>query len=90
MLILCASSSNIKAKSLFTLWKLGSANWFKFGFGANNSGFDRYLFQLVVLLKPGFNCYNNFAYLELIKSLQEHKVLFLVIANVAPGFAASV
>ena len=28
---------------------------------ANNSGFDRYLFQLIVLLKPDFNCDNNFA-----------------------------
>ena len=28
---------------------------------ANNSGFDRYLFQLIVLLKPDFNCGNNFA-----------------------------
>ena len=33
---------------------------FKFAFHANNSGFDRYLFQLIVLLKPDFNCGNNF------------------------------
>ena len=26
-----------------------------------NSGFDKYLFQLIVLLKPDLNCVNNFA-----------------------------
>ena len=26
-----------------------------------DSGFARYLFQLIVLLKPDFNCSNNFA-----------------------------
>ena len=61
MLAFCVSFSNAKAKSLFTSWKLGSTKWFKFGFRLNNSGFDRYLFQLIVLLKPDFNCDNNFA-----------------------------
>ena len=28
----------------------------KIGFCANNSGFDKYLFQLITLLKPDFNC----------------------------------
>ena len=31
------------------------------GFCANNSGFDKYLFQLITLLKPDFSCCNNFA-----------------------------
>ena len=38
------------------LVKLGSTKWLKFGFRANNSGFDQYLFQLITLLKPYFNC----------------------------------
>ena len=31
-----------------------------FGFCANNSDFDGYLFELIILLKPDFNCCNNF------------------------------
>ena len=61
MLVLCASFSNTKTKSLVTPWKLGSIKWFKFAFSANNSGFGRYLFQLFVILKPDFNCGNNYA-----------------------------
>ena len=61
MLVLCGSFSNAKTKGLFTSWKFGSTKWFKFGFSANNSGFDRYLFELIVLLKPEFNVGNNFA-----------------------------
>ena len=56
-----SSCSNAKTKSLFTPWKLGSIKWFKFSFCANNSGFDKYLFQIIVLWKPDFNCGNNFA-----------------------------
>ena len=41
--------------------KLGSTKWFKFSFCANNDGFDRHLLQMIVLLKPDFNCGNNFA-----------------------------
>ena len=61
MLVLCASFSNATTKTLFTPWKLGSTKWLKFGFFANNSGFDRYSFQLIVVLKPDFNCISNFA-----------------------------
>ena len=61
MLVLGASFSNAKTKSLITIWKLGSTKWFEFGFLLNNSGFDRYLFQLIVLLKPDFSCHNKFA-----------------------------
>ena len=50
----------LKKKSLFTPGKLGSTKWFKFGFCVNNSGFHRYLFQLIVLLKIDFNFGNNF------------------------------
>ena len=46
-------------------WKvylfLESLAQLKFRFLANNSGFAWYLlFQLIVLLKPDFNCGNNF------------------------------
>ena len=61
LLIFCASSSNDKTKSLLTPWKLGSIKWFKFGFYCSSSGFGKYLFQLIVLLKPDFNYGNNFA-----------------------------
>ena len=37
------------------------AQLFKFAFSANNSRFAKYLFQLIVLLKPDFNCGNNVA-----------------------------
>ena len=60
MLILWSSSSNAKTKRLFIPWKLGPIKWFKFAFCANNSGFTKYLFQLIVLLKPDFDCGNNF------------------------------
>ena len=43
-------------KILFILRKLGSIKRLTFGFCANNSGFDKYLFQLVTLLNPDFNC----------------------------------
>ena len=61
MIVLCVSSSNVKTKSLLAPWKLGSTKWFKFEFCATNSGLDRYLFQLIVLLKPDFNCGYKFA-----------------------------
>ena len=61
LLVLSASFSNRKTRNLFTPWKLGSTKWFKFGFCSNNSGFDRYLFQLTVLLKRDFNWGNTFA-----------------------------
>ena len=51
----------LKQKSLFTPWILGSNKWFKFGFWGNNSGFGRYLFQVIVFLKPDFKCGNYFA-----------------------------
>ena len=47
---------SMKTKSLFTPLKLDSIKWLRFGFCANNSGFDKYLFQLIALLKPDFNC----------------------------------
>ena len=43
----------VDQKSFFGMLKL------KFAFCANNSGFDRYLFQLIVLLKADFNCGNT-------------------------------
>ena len=44
----------IKQKSLFTSSKHGSITKSKYKF-------DWYLFQLIVLLKPEFNCCNSFA-----------------------------
>ena len=53
--MLFAHPWNSKTKSLFSPWKLSTTKQFKFGFCANNAGFDRYLLQLIVLLKPDFN-----------------------------------
>ena len=47
--------------------------------------FDRYLFQLIVLLKPDFNCWNCFTYLELIKLQPEHKVLYQLLQMLVPN-----
>ena len=33
---------------IFTPWKLDPTKWFNFGFCADNSDFDRHLFQLIV------------------------------------------
>ena len=55
------SSSNAITKSPFTPWKLGSVKWFKFGYCGSSSGLGKYLFQLIVLLKPDFNSSNDFA-----------------------------
>ena len=46
-----------KAKSLFTPSKLGSV---EYGFCLSVDTFDRYLFQLIALLKPDFSCSNIF------------------------------
>ena len=53
------SFSNVELKSLLTPWKLSSTKWFRFGFCANNYGFDNYLFQLITLLKPDYNCWSS-------------------------------
>ena len=45
----------------FDICKLGPTKWFKFGSCSNNSGFARFLFQWILLLKLDFNCGNNFA-----------------------------
>ena len=50
-----------KTKSLFTPWKHGSIKKSKYIFGDFIDTFDWYLFQLIVLLKPDFNCCNSFA-----------------------------
>ena len=55
MLVLWGSFSNAKTK-------LGSTEWFKFGFCANSSGLYRCLFHIIVLVKPDFNCGYNFAF----------------------------
>ena len=45
---------------LENLARLNDFDWY-FKISADNSGFNRYLFQLIVLSKPDFNCGNNFA-----------------------------
>ena len=51
----------IKTKSMFILWKLGSIKKSKYWFCLSGETFGWYLFQLIVLLKPDFNCCNSFA-----------------------------
>ena len=58
---LSSSFSNNKAKSLFTLWKLGSIKKFKYLFRLSGETFGWYLFQLILLLKHDFNCANSFS-----------------------------
>ena len=55
------SISNDKTKCLFTPWKLGSIKMSKYWFNPSVDNFVWYLFQLIVLLKPDFNCCNSFA-----------------------------
>ena len=55
---------------MFTPRKLGSVKWFKFAFSAINSGFGRYLFQMIVLLKPDYNFGNNFELSSVIVNLE--------------------
>ena len=52
---------NDKTKSLFTPWKIGLIKKFLYGFGACTDTFGSYLFQLIVLLKPDFNCSSSFS-----------------------------
>ena len=55
----------------------------KLGFFANNSGFGKYLFQLINFLKPDFSCCNNFA-LSCVDKVTTGTYNFVsVIANVA-------
>ena len=51
----------LKQKVYLLLKKLVQLSDLNLDFCLNNSGFARYLFQLIVLLKPDFNCGNNFA-----------------------------
>ena len=68
-------------------WKLGSTKWLKFGFCANNSGFDGCLFQLIALLKPDLNCVNNFALSWVYKVTTGTYRFASAIANVGIWFA---
>ena len=61
--VLSSLFSNDKTKSLFTPWKLGLIKKYKYGFGTSTDTFGSYLYQLIVLLKPDFNCSNSFALL---------------------------
>ena len=55
---------NDKTTTLFTLWKPGSNKESKYGFGACIVTFYWYLSQLIVLLKPDFNCCKLLIYLS--------------------------
>ena len=60
-LVLCASFSNDKTKSLFTPWKRGSIKKSQYWFTPSVDTFAWYLFWLIVLLKRDFNCSSSFA-----------------------------
>ena len=62
----------------------------KFPFCLNNFGFEIYLFELIVLLKPDFNCSNTFALSWVDKVTTTTWIFVSVIENVAPWFATSV
>ena len=68
-------------KSLFTTWKLGSSEWFKYRFCAYVFRSDWYLFQLIVLLNSDFNCWSNFALSWVDKSTTGRKCFVSIIAN---------
>ena len=59
--VLTFSFSNDNTKSLFTPWKLGSIKKSKHWFSHSGKTFGWYLFQLIVLLNPDFNCSSSFA-----------------------------
>ena len=90
MFVLSASFSNAKTKSLFAPWKFGSTKWFRFRFWADNSSFDRFLFQQMALLKTDFDCVNNFALTWVDKVTTGTKRLASVFADLGTWFAASV
>ena len=58
---LSPSFSNDKTKDLFTPWELGSIKKSRYWFCLSVDAFVWYLSQLIVLLKPNFNCCNGFA-----------------------------
>ena len=55
-----SSFSKNKTKNLFTPWKLGSIKKYKYWFYLSGETFGWYLFQWIALLKPDFNCCNNY------------------------------
>ena len=73
--------SKDNTKSLFTPWKLGLTKWFKYLFCAYVFGSDWYLFQLIVLLKPDFNCWSNFALPWIDKVITGTEIFVSVIVN---------
>ena len=60
LLFVSFRNSIIKTKSLLTTWKPGSIKWSEYWFEVCNVTFYWNLFQLIVILNPGFNCYNSF------------------------------
>ena len=53
--------SHFQTIKQFTPWKFWSNKKSKYLFCLSVETFDWYLFQIIVLLKPDFNCYNSFA-----------------------------
>ena len=81
--VLSPSFSNGNTKILFTPWKLGLIKKSKYWFRASIDVFDWYLFQLIVLLKPDFNCCNSFAL-----SRGEKVSLLFLSAAISAAFAS--
>ena len=77
-------------KSLFTPWKLWLTKWFKYWFCAFVFGSDWYLFQLIVLLKPGFNFWSNFALSWVDKVTTRRKCFVSVIANLSAPLESAI
>ena len=84
-LVLCATLSNGKTKSLFTPWKLGSNKKSEYSFTASVDAFAWFLFHLIVLLQPDFNFSSSFASSWVDKvTTGTWSIIVSVIENVAP------
>ena len=79
--IFLSSSFSNKIKSLFSPWKLGSIKKCKYWLCLLVEIFDWYLFQLIVLLKPDFNCSSSFALSWVDKVMIGTQSFVSVIAN---------
>ena len=71
-------------EQIVTPWKFGSTLKSKYESCGSIDTFDRYLFQLIVLLKSDFNCFINVILSWVGKITTEIYSFVSVIANVAP------
>ena len=72
--------SKDKPKIPFTPWKLGLIKASQYWFSLSIFTFNWYLFLLVALLKPDFNCCNNFALLLMLQAVDNVLHLLLQIS----------